>query len=138
MIFVLGLSVAAAASAVGQLEIDAALRNGKGFVRICLTRRAEDFPSGCERDPDALKRTVPAAFHVQILIHNLAPGDYAIALLHDENGNGRLDRIGPVPTEGFGFSNNPKLRFGPPSFRQARFTLAAGAVRQTIQMHYLL
>lgn len=129
---------AAAASSPPQIEIETALRNAKGLVRLCLTRRADSFPAGCEQDPAAIKWTVSAALHVTIILRDVPPGDYAIALFHDENGNGRLDKVGPLPIEGFGFSGNPRLRFGPPSFAQARFTVGTGGARQLIRVHYIL
>jgi uncharacterized protein (DUF2141 family) len=47
----------------------------------------------------------------------LNKGKYAISVLHDENENNKIDFnfIG-IPKEGYGFSNNPKIMFGPPSF----------------------
>jgi uncharacterized protein (DUF2141 family) len=68
----------------------------------------------------------------------VAPGDYALALLHDENGNGKLDSFAMIPKEGFGFSNNPKIRFGAPRFAETRFAVGAGTTRQTVRMRYLL
>lgn len=134
----LALLAAASVPPTAQLDIEAALRNTNGVVRLCVTRRPASFPGGCEQDPDAVKLTAPAALQIKIILHDLAPGEYAVALFHDENGNGRLDRWGPLPTEGFGFSRNPRLGFGPPSFRQASFTIGAGEVRQVIKIHYLL
>jgi hypothetical protein len=48
-----------------------------------------------------------------------APGYYAVALFHDENDDHHLNTnaLG-IPTEGYGFSNNPTLYFGPPHPRQ--------------------
>lgn len=48
---------------------------------------------------------------------DLPPGTYAISVFLDENGNGKLDQnvIG-IPKERFGFSNNPRILTGPPSF----------------------
>ena len=58
-------------------------------------------------------------------ISDLASGEYALVVYHDENGNGRLDEnfIG-IPNEPLGFSNRywPK---GPPTFAKAAFTLEA-------------
>jgi len=44
----------------------------------------------------------------------------AISAYHDRNDNGRLDKslIG-IPTDRYGFSNNPKRGYGPPKFDQA-------------------
>ena len=54
----------------------------------------------------------------------LPAGTYAISLFHDENNNRDFD-LNPVgiPTESFGFSNNPKISFGPPKYKKAAFQL---------------
>jgi uncharacterized protein (DUF2141 family) len=59
-----------------------------------------------------------------ITINGLQPGKYSFKYIHDENNNRELDTnwIG-VPTEGFGFSNNAKVRFGPPAFEDTVFEL---------------
>lgn len=59
-----------------------------------------------------------------ITISGLKPGKYAFKYIHDENNNKELDTnwIG-APTEGFGFSNNAKGRFGPPAFEDTVFEL---------------
>jgi uncharacterized protein (DUF2141 family) len=60
---------------------------------------------------------VPAG-NPAITFANVAPGRYAVALFHDENANGRLDKVLMVPKEGFGFSRDAPVRFGPPRFRR--------------------
>lgn len=113
------------------------LRNQRGLVRLCLTRDPNRFPD-CRSDPAAVGRSVPAHAAADMTIDGLTPGSYALSLLHDENGNGRLDTLLKVPREGFGFSRNPAIRFGPPRFSEVRFTLSPGANRQTVRMRYLL
>ncbi|MCF8379708.1 MAG: DUF2141 domain-containing protein [Bacteroidales bacterium] len=56
------------------------------------------------------------------VISDLKPGKYAFKYFHDENVNKELDTnwMG-VPSEGFGFSNNAKIKFGPPSFSDMIF-----------------
>jgi uncharacterized protein (DUF2141 family) len=51
-------------------------------------------------------------------------GTYAVALFHDENGNGKLDTnfIG-IPSEGVGVSRNATGSFGPPKWDDAKFVL---------------
>ena len=65
---------------------------------------------------------------------DIAPGAYALAVIHDENMNGKLDTnwLG-APTEGYGFSNDPKALFSAPSFSAARFAYDG---RLTISLHY--
>jgi uncharacterized protein (DUF2141 family) len=49
---------------------------------------------------------------------------YAIAAYHDANGNEKLDEnFFGIPKEGYGFSNNARGTFGPPSFEKAAFQL---------------
>jgi len=43
-----------------------------------------------------------------------------------------------IPREGFGFSRNPAIRFGPPRYKDARFTLGADAQMQQVRIRYLL
>jgi uncharacterized protein (DUF2141 family) len=51
----------------------------------------------------------------------------AIAVLHDEDGDKRMATgVFGIPKEGFGVSNNPRIRFGPPSFKDALLTPKAG------------
>lgn len=54
----------------------------------------------------------------------LPDGTYAIGVFHDVDGNGALSKsfLG-IPKEPFGFSNNVRGRFGPPSFMEASFSL---------------
>ncbi len=58
------------------------------------------------------------------VIENLQPGKYAFKFIHDENINDKLDTnwLG-IPKEGFGFSNNPSMTFGPPSFEKTVFEI---------------
>lgn len=61
-----------------------------------------------------------------------------MAVIHDANANARLDTMLGIPREGFGFSRDPAIRFGPPRFAAARFAVAAGSANQQVRMRYLL
>lgn len=122
----------------GRIDVSLSnLRNQRGNVLMCLTRDPKHFPK-CDRDPAAKKLTVPAARTGGIAITDLAPGVYAIAAVHDENGNNKLDTALGIPKEGFGFSRNPAIKMGPPKFAEVRFQVGAGATAQAIRMKYLL
>lgn len=112
------------------------LRNEKGQVHVCLTANAKAFPD-CSKDPAAIKRTVKASAAQSIQFEGISPGTYALSLIHDENGNGKLDTSLAIPREGFGFSRNPKIAFGPPKFTAAAFALQ-GSVTQGVKMKYML
>jgi len=55
------------------------------------------------------------------------PGAYEVAVFHDANGNGKVDRdlIG-YPKEAYGFSNNVRPILHKPSMESARFEAASG------------
>jgi uncharacterized protein (DUF2141 family) len=124
------------ASPLASLEVGATgLRSDKGLVQVCVTADAHHFPA-CEGDPAARKLTVPASKAASMRFEGLPSGSYAVALFHDENGNGKLDTRFGIPTEGVGFSNNPRMTFGPPSFAQARFAVTDQPVRETVKLKY--
>ncbi|WP_019053091.1 DUF2141 domain-containing protein [Sphingobium xenophagum] len=112
------------------------LRSTKGQILVCVTRVPRYFPD-CSDDPDKRHFAV-AARGGAVTIGNVTPGDYAIAIVHDENGNGKLDTFAGIPREGVGFSRNPVLRFGAPSFRAASFAVAGAPVEQDIRVKYFL
>lgn len=54
----------------------------------------------------------------------MRPGMYAVSVIHDVNKNGELDsNLFSIPVEPYGFSNNARRRFSPPSFEDASFTI---------------
>lgn len=125
------------AAATGELSVDIAnLRSHKGMVRVCLTADPDNFPA-CIDDADAVTRSIPASA-TSLRFDGLPHGDYAVAVIHDENGNNKLDTFAGIPREGFGFSRNPPVTFGPPRFAAARFTLTGDAALQQVRMRYLL
>ncbi|MEO1241411.1 MAG: DUF2141 domain-containing protein [Pseudomonadota bacterium] len=56
-------------------------------------------------------------------------GDFAMAVYHDRNANGRFDKTGlGLPNEPWGISNNPRVRFAAPHVSRALFQVTnAGA-----------
>jgi uncharacterized protein (DUF2141 family) len=64
-------------------------------------------------------------------------GTYAVACIHDENKNGKLDTgaLG-IPTEGTVASNHAKGFMGPPSFDKAKFQFSGTATTLDLRMGY--
>lgn len=116
------------------------LRSARGRVLACLTTDARTFPD-CDKDPAAHKLSVAAAPGEVIEFRGVAPGRYAISLFHDENGNGRLDKLMMIPREGYGFSRDAPVRFGPPRFTAAAFEVPGGvvgeSVREAVHVRYM-
>ncbi len=115
------------------------LRNQDGVVRACLTDQAERFPT-CDDPAHSFKVMSQATGTVTLVFRDVPAGRYAVALLHDENSNGKADRAAMmIPKEGFGFSRDAKVRFGPPRFREAAFDVVDGANEElVIRMRYIL
>ena len=133
----LALALLPGAVPTGTLEIGfTGQRSARGLMRVCLTADPDDFPN-CVDDANAVTRSVPAGAGA-LTIAGLVPGAYAVAVIHDENGNARLDTFAGIPREGFGFSRNPMIRFGPPRFSAAEFPMRSGAEKQQIRLRYLL
>jgi len=68
---------------------------------------------------------------------NVAPGDYALAVMHDEDGDHQMKKAANgMPLEGWAFSNGGELR-GPPTFDVTKFTVTAtGVVNIHADMYY--
>ncbi|MEH3160242.1 MAG: DUF2141 domain-containing protein [Sphingomonas taxi] len=125
------------AAPIARLDVSVTqMRSAKGSLRVCLTADPDNFPA-CVDDADAVTRSVPAGTHA-LRFEGLPLGNYAVAVIHDENNNAKLDTFAGIPREGFGFSRNPAIRFGPPRFAAARFTVTGDANQQQIMMRYIL
>ena len=59
----------------------------------------------------------------QFVFRNLPYGTYAIKAFHDKNKDNKLNfALLGWPVEAYGFSNNARRTFGPPSWKAAKFT----------------
>jgi uncharacterized protein (DUF2141 family) len=114
-----------------------ALRNTKGQVSCALFRSADGFPNDA-RKAVAHQEVGIAGAQATCNFDGVPPGQYAVAVFHDENGNGKMDTnfVG-MPREGVGASSNPKARLGPPKFADAAFSVAAREVDIQITVRYL-
>jgi uncharacterized protein (DUF2141 family) len=61
------------------------------------------------------------------------PGRYSMVILHDRNGNGKLDGF----SDGFGFPGNPKLSIGKPDVEKAVVSIGNSTVKITVVLNYL-
>jgi uncharacterized protein (DUF2141 family) len=113
-------------------------RNTKGKVRAALFRSAEGFPNDGSRAIQTQAVEIdPRTSSAQIEFKELREGVYAVSVFHDENMNQKLDKnfVG-VPKEGYGASNNPKKKMGPPSFKEAKFQLIGTGQSLEINLMY--
>jgi uncharacterized protein (DUF2141 family) len=127
--------VGAVAAEAGTLVVQVAnLRSGKGEIRFALWNNADGFT---KNDKKLAGGKLPANSHQALVFENLPPGRYALAVYHDENGNGEFDRnwIG-LPAEGLGFSNGAWINLGPPSFDDAAIEVGDKEEVITVSLRY--
>ena len=95
----------------------------KGKLLIGFYDNSKDFRVKELKESPAFQ--VTAAGRIIAVAKGLKPGTYAVAVIWDQNENGVLDVFGPfkVPTEPYGFSQNPKLKLGPPKFKDCTFVV---------------
>lgn len=92
----------------------------EGEVRIAMFNSEENYT---KETVYAVVIPVDSLF-IEWSVEGLPFGDYAIAVYHDKNENGKLDAnfLG-IPKEDYGFSNNARGRFGPASWKDASFSV---------------
>ncbi|RNC79618.1 MAG: DUF2141 domain-containing protein [Balneola sp.] len=127
LVLVVSLSMSAIAqelpeysnSSVFKLQIEG-LKKAEGEIRIAMFNSKDSYT----KDPiHAVVITVDSTL-VEWEVDGLPFGEYAIAVYHDKNENGKLDTnfLG-IPKESYGFSNNARGRFGPASWDDAQFVV---------------
>jgi len=109
------------------------IKGTKGTIRIGLFTKEADFLKNATKG-----KVVDAnGSEVKVVFEDLPAGDYAVSVIHDENGNEKLDtKAMGIPKEGFAFGNNAMGMFGPPSFDDAKVKLEGKPVQQVITLKY--
>ena len=110
------------------------LHQTKGDLYFAIYKEEKGF-----RNPEKayLRKVVPIKDKNPIVgFENLPSGSYAIAIFQDLNGNGKIDlNWAGIPTEPYGFSNNPKIMFGPPSFSETALSLSGTGKEIEVLLH---
>ncbi|NHZ95180.1 DUF2141 domain-containing protein [Massilia sp. CCM 8734] len=124
------LTASLAGAATLTIRIDD-VRSGDGTLQVALYDSAGTF----------LKKSVGATGEkavkgsTTVIVKDLPEGDYAYAIFHDANGNGKMDaNLMGIPTEDYAFSNDALGKMGPPKFVDARFTLPAAGLNTTVSL----
>lgn len=106
--------------------------DARGHLLLVVEASADGWNG---REVEAAKaRIAVAADTVRHRFEGLPAGDYAVQVLHDANDNGEMDKnfLG-IPSEGYGFSNNPRV-MRRATFEEARFDLPAGGATIAIRL----
>jgi uncharacterized protein (DUF2141 family) len=110
-------------------------RNQKGVAGGTVFASPDGWPE------ETAKALVHGPFPIQhgeaMETFRIPPGRYAIAVIHDENANHKLDRnLLGIPKEGFGFANNPKVLLSAPSFNAAAAQVTCPETQIEIHLIY--
>ena len=113
------------------------IRNSSGAVACALFESPEGFPTEYLHSATNIMIIKVRDKQARCDFEDIPPGTYALAVVHDENMNGKLDAnwLG-IPTEGYGFSNDAKAFLGAPSFSAASFLYDGRNVDLTIRLNY--
>lgn len=113
------------------------IRNSAGTVACALFESPEGFPIEYLRYATNIMVIKIRKTQARCDFEDIPPGTYALAVIHDENMDGKLDTnwLG-VPTEGYGFSNDAKASLGAPSFSAASFPYDGRNLDLTISLEY--
>lgn len=117
------------------VEVDG-LRNAKGNIVMCLWTAGDAFPD-CESGKPVARLSQAANDRTPLVFRNVPAGKVAVVAFHDENANNKFDtNFVRIPLEGVALSNNPKMGFGPPKFKDSTFVPKPGTPVR-IKMKYL-
>lgn len=116
----------------GNLEITfSGIKENTGTVHVALYKGADAFMK------KAIKRGKAKVNgnEVTIIFEGLSYGEYTVSAYHDENENDKMDtKTFGIPVEPYGFSNNARGMFGPPSYEDCMFKVNKDLVKQLIKL----
>ena len=114
------------------------LRNNKGYIRVGIYLDNNSFQDELPTRTISFKKEKAknGKLKAEILINE---GEYGIAVLDDENNNGKMDYKFFIPQEGYGFSNYIHSTLQKPNFVQFKFTVRKMIINEVnIPMKYIL
>ncbi len=101
-------------------------RSDKGKALVALFGSKDGFPDHPKKAIRRVEVGIKKGAASTVLM-GVPPGTYAVAVLHDEDGNKSMKTgLFGIPKEGYGASQDARGNFGPPSFGDARFEIRAG------------
>ena len=137
LIALVGTAGSAQASEPGIHVAILGIRNSVGAVACALFEGPKEFPTEFLRFATNIMMVKVRATKATCDFADIAPGTYALAVIHDENRDGELaTNLMGMPKEGYGFSNDAKGTLGAPSFEAASFAYNGERLNMTIALHY--
>ena len=126
------LSFAAPALA-GDVVVTLTGVEARGGVMLASLQTRGEFMQAASAHAQSVER--PAAGVLRLTFRDVAPGDYALMVLHDEDGDHRMKMNGYMPGEGWAMVNGANL-MGPPTFDLVKFAVAASGAEISVPMAY--
>ncbi|WP_240451318.1 DUF2141 domain-containing protein [Wenzhouxiangella sp. XN201] len=113
------------------------IKNSTGTVACALFDAPEGFPTEFLRHATRIMMMKIEDTKGRCDFLDIEPGTYALAVIHDENMNGKMDTnwLG-APEEGYGFSSGAKVSMSAPSFEDASFSYDGENLDLTISLNY--
>lgn len=124
----------AGAAVAGEVTVElAGVQARGGTLYASLQTRGDFMKPGVGYN---VKAVAPKAGVLRLTIPNVAPGDYALSVLHDANGDKQMN-MSPqfIPLEGWAMSNGDAL-MGPPTFDLVKVAVAAAPTTVRANLHY--
>jgi len=113
------------------------IKNSTGTVACALFESSAGFPTEFLHSATNITMIKIRDTQARCNFLDIPPGTYALAVIHDENMDGKLGtNLLGVPTEGYGFSNGAKASMGAPSFEDASFSYDGKNLDLTIRLTY--
>lgn len=110
-------------------------RNAQGAVICGLFDRVDTFRKVGMQIAEARSAITGDKAHCRF--RELAPGRYAVAAFHAENGETEPSYgLFGKPRQGVAFTNNPSITFGPPRFDEAAIDVGPDSTTVTIMLKY--
>jgi uncharacterized protein (DUF2141 family) len=133
--FLISFNIVTASHASELVLIIDGFQSDDGYAMVALVNSQKTFIAR-KGGPDPYKaaRIKIKNGNAKSIFKSLPHDEYAIKVFHDENNNQNLDTgfLG-IPLEDYGFSNNAKGAFGPPSYDAAKFII--NTEKQAIHIH---
>jgi uncharacterized protein (DUF2141 family) len=114
------------------------IKNKSGLIQVGVFITEKGYPDKPEYSFTLAKDTIKSGL-LRMSIPVKEARYYGISILDDENKNGKMDYVLVIkPKEGFGFSNNPRIKgLRAPSFESTKFMVSGAKIRINVRMVYI-
>lgn len=113
------ISLSSTLFAQGKVEVTVKnIQELKGTIRMAVYSGEDNF---MEKELTS-KNVKVTGKEVIVVFENVKAGEYAISTYHDVDNNNELNTgFMGIPKEPYGFSNDARGTFGPPTYEKAKF-----------------